>query len=222
MNTLTQIGCRYGTDKADYHGFTEFYQQYIEKFEAPRILEIGIWHGASLRMWDEFFKEKARIVGLDIADKSYLFTDHARISTIQADATDPQATELCQALVSGLLFDIIIDDGGHTMAQQQTTLIRFWPLLAPGGVFIMEDLHSSLRPEQYNLTNSVTTLEVIKGLERGRLQPSDFIAMSELTRIYADIAGVHTWQQTNLAGGQSITSVICKKEQKSIIPPLTI
>jgi len=40
-------------------------------------------------------------------------------------------------------FDIVIDDGGHSMAMQIRTLIVLFPLLAPGGLYIIEDLGTS-------------------------------------------------------------------------------
>ena len=51
------------------------------------------------------------------------------------------------ALESALLpeehFDLIIDDGGHTMLQQQNTLAAYWGRLRSGGLFVVEDLHTS-------------------------------------------------------------------------------
>jgi hypothetical protein len=40
-------------------------------------------------------------------------------------------------------FDIIIDDGGHEMQQQIVTTETLFPLLADGGVFLVEDTHTS-------------------------------------------------------------------------------
>jgi hypothetical protein len=39
--------------------------------------------------------------------------------------------------------DIVIDDGGHTMAQQIATFEELWPRVRDGGVFLVEDLHTS-------------------------------------------------------------------------------
>jgi hypothetical protein len=39
--------------------------------------------------------------------------------------------------------DLVVDDGSHLMRDQQQTLALFWPLLRPGGCFVMEDVHSS-------------------------------------------------------------------------------
>ena len=42
--------------------------------------------------------------------------------------------------------DIVLDDGGHTMEQQVATFRALWPALRPGGVFLVEDTHSSYWP----------------------------------------------------------------------------
>ena len=37
---------------------------------------------------------------------------------------------------------MIIDDGGHTMEQMQTSLNYLWNSLKSGGLYVIEDLHS--------------------------------------------------------------------------------
>ena len=41
------------------------------------------------------------------------------------------------------LFDIIIDDGGHTMHQQKTSLQHLYKIVKPGGLYFCEDLQTS-------------------------------------------------------------------------------
>ncbi|KKP01963.1 hard-surface induced protein 5 [Trichoderma harzianum] len=41
------------------------------------------------------------------------------------------------------LFDVIIDDGGHTMNQQITSLEVLWETVKPGGLYVIEDLQTS-------------------------------------------------------------------------------
>ena len=38
---------------------------------------------------------------------------------------------------------MLIEDGGHTMGQQIATFEELWPSIVPGGVFLIEDLHTS-------------------------------------------------------------------------------
>jgi len=39
-------------------------------------------------------------------------------------------------------FDMIIDDGGHSMEQMQTSLNYLWNSVKSGGLYVIEDLHS--------------------------------------------------------------------------------
>ena len=41
----------------------------------------------------------------------------------------------------------MIDDGGHTMAQQITSFEELYPHVQPRGVYLCEDLHTSYTPE---------------------------------------------------------------------------
>jgi hypothetical protein len=43
--------------------------------------------------------------------------------------------------------DIVIDDGGHTMGQQIATFEELWPRVRDGGIFLVEDLHTSYWPK---------------------------------------------------------------------------
>ena len=45
--------------------------------------------------------------------------------------------------------DLIIDDAAHVLAHQITSLEALWPKLAPGGVFIVEDLTVDALPYPY-------------------------------------------------------------------------
>jgi hypothetical protein len=45
-------------------------------------------------------------------------------------------------------FDVIIDDGGHTMTQQKTSLNTLYEALKLGGIYFCEDLQTSYM-EQY-------------------------------------------------------------------------
>ena len=57
-------------------------------------------------------------------------------------------------------FDIIIDDGGHWKHQQQVTLGFIFPFLKPGGVFVIEDLHTANHPA-YTRSGDIATLEIL-------------------------------------------------------------
>jgi hypothetical protein len=102
--------------------------------------------GASYYTWLEYFTNVDLYhieYNADCARKWANKTDKATIFTgDQADTTFLR-TFLRKA---GGNFDIIIDDGGHTMNQQKTSLKILWSSIKPGGVYFIEDLATSYAP----------------------------------------------------------------------------
>lgn len=114
-----------------------------------RILEIGIQNGGSLEVWAEYFPNFEKIVGCDIDEKcSGLTYADDRISVVVGDATDP-TTEQRIIGISGQ-FDIIIDDGSHESGDIIKAFARYFRHLAPGGLFVAEDLHCSYWKDNFN------------------------------------------------------------------------
>ncbi len=62
-------------------------------------------------------------------------------------------------------FDVIIDNGGHTMKQQITSFVNLLPKVRTGGVYVIEDLQTSYTsaPDGSYVAN-YTTIELIKRL----------------------------------------------------------
>ncbi len=113
------------------------YDKHLVNYEGKdvRLLEIGIQGGGSLRMWKNCFPN-SEIVGIDI-DPSCKELDVSDAKVFIGDQTDKEFLEQFRD------FDIIIDDGGHTMHQQQTSFEVLFPLLKSGGLYVIEDLHTS-------------------------------------------------------------------------------
>jgi len=213
MHTLTEIGIRYNTDKATLHKFTDFYENQLShlKNDSIKLLEIGVLNGGSLKMWEEFFPQ-GTIYGADINDKTHLQT--ARIFTQKCNQENPESLK---SLFAPLVFDVVIDDGGHTMLQQQLTLLYLLPKIRSGGKFIMEDLHTSYRKFRgHNKNNKKTTMSLLT-------QYSDFfsdnlpeesvldgyeILPEEVASIRSRIHDVTIWSGP---GCRSVTSIITVK-----------
>lgn len=136
MESLLELGRKHGTDKVSQHGYHFFYPRFLEPLRDQEftMLEIGYHHGDSARMWEEYFPH-ARIFAVDIGN-SGTFDRH---EVIQADQSNPEdLTRVVSRLGSAAL---IIDDGSHhPMHQFETFNYLFCNLLAPGGVYIIEDI----------------------------------------------------------------------------------
>lgn len=104
------------------------------------VLEIGVYRGGSMRMWSRFFGPEARLVGVDI-DPVALVSAGEHYTVVLADQGDPDAMR--KVAQEHGPFDVIIDDGGHTMVQQITSIETLFPMLNEGGVYLVEDCHTS-------------------------------------------------------------------------------
>jgi cephalosporin hydroxylase len=131
------------TDKGPkLHNFVEIYERFFVqwRYQPIKLFEIGIEKGGSLAMWQDYFPE-ARIYALDIKDMSKFNTK--RVKTIVGDQS--KRDQLQKAInISGPDIDILIDDGGHAMEMQQVSLGFLFKFVKPGGLYIVEDVHTSI------------------------------------------------------------------------------
>ena len=142
-DSLDAIGSRWGTDKAAmHHNFLVFYERFLTGLryrDGLRVLEIGVYGGASLRMWEEYFPY-AVIVGLDVNPDARIHAS-SRCPVVIADQSDIPA--LARLVREHGPFDIIIDDGSHAWHHQIASFRYLYAGLLPGGYYIMEDLDTS-------------------------------------------------------------------------------
>ncbi len=128
------------------HTYTEVYHELFKdrREQVKNVLEVGVNYGPSLRMWKEYFPN-AKIFGLDCAEHSMKYSED-RIQVIMAD--QGSAPSLYTALsVAGVQdYDFIIDDGSHELHHQILTANVLLPFLAPGGVYIIEDIALDCTP----------------------------------------------------------------------------
>lgn len=142
---LSWLAAVYGSDKgATAHRYTDLYEQHFAPLRrsARKVLEIGIYKGASLLMWRDYFP-KAEIYGLDL---EAVHVDSPRIHTLQGDQSDH--TLLAQIRALGP-FDVIIDDGSHIAEHILTTFRELYPSVRPGGYYVIEDMQTAYYPNFY-------------------------------------------------------------------------
>jgi cephalosporin hydroxylase len=138
--TLTEIAKSNSSDKESSHKyFSLFYENELTKYQNVKIslLEIGIFHGNSLLIWEKFF-DKAFIVGVDIknnvTDKNKKDLENKNVKMIFNDAYEKTFVDKLEN------FDIIIDDGPHTEESQLKCLELYCNKIKKGGVLVIEDI----------------------------------------------------------------------------------
>ncbi len=125
--------------------YPEIYHRHFAQFrgKAPVVVEIGVEMGGSLQMWHHYFGLGTRVVGIDLDPSALKFAEGATTIMI-GDQADRKFLATVRERVPHV--DILIDDGGHTMAQQITTFEELYPHIQPNGVYLCEDTHTSLWP----------------------------------------------------------------------------
>ena len=144
ITCLDALAIKHNTDKSSLnHNYTKHYEKIFGpiRYQDLNIVEIGVWEGASLRMWRDYFPN-AKIVGVDKHDRG-----------IQVEGVDIVICSQDNPSLSDLLpgrLDIVIDDASHINALTITTFKNIFPHVKPGGLYIIEDLQTSYDPVNYD------------------------------------------------------------------------
>lgn len=126
--------------------YFDIYHRHFAPFRKKEItvLEFGVFQGGSLQMWRNYFGKKARIIGVDINPKCQELEEKG----IEIHIGDQEDRNFLKQLMKKVgPVDVVIEDGGHTMKQQINTFEEVFPYVTEGGVFLIEDLHTSFWKE---------------------------------------------------------------------------
>lgn len=123
----------FATDKI-MHGYLPAYTHIAKALgPAARVCELGVWQGGSLDLWRELFPE-GTIAGVDNDPKAH-WPGHA--IKIQANQDDPKLPRILDSYEEA--WDLIVDDASHDGKPTKAALDNLWPLVAPGGYYVIED-----------------------------------------------------------------------------------
>lgn len=132
--------------------WSHYFRVYRELFDSRRdqpmkILEIGVFKGASLKVWKSYFRHpESTVVGIDIDPNCAKFDAPAeRIHVRIGSQTDFEF--LRQVVAEFGPFDVIIDDGSHVSGHILTSFnFLFLRGLKDPGLYFVEDLHAMYWP----------------------------------------------------------------------------
>jgi hypothetical protein len=108
-----------------------------------RLLEIGVLHGGGLQLWRKYLGPDAVIFGVDVAERTRLL-DTPDLPVRVGSQADPDFLRSVVREMGGV--DVVIDDGSHVAAHQKASFATLFPLLSNGGVYVVEDTHTSFWP----------------------------------------------------------------------------
>lgn len=121
------------------------YEKLFAPFRGKAItfVEIGVLNGGSLFMWREFFGPDARIIGVDLNEGAKRW-ERDGFEIFIGNQADPAFWADFVRQVGKI--DLALDDGGHTFPQQIITVEALLPVMAEGGLLLVEDTHTSYDP----------------------------------------------------------------------------
>lgn len=147
--SLHDVAVRYGCDKLHSHSYIPVYADLFANRTVRRLLEIGIGfedlmkpfvphyvHGASLRMWADYFPD-AEIYACDIREDTLI--NEGRIHSFICDQSSVTSLVDLMVAIRGAC-DVVIDDGSHVTEHQVLTAKVLLPSMAAGTLYVIEDV----------------------------------------------------------------------------------
>lgn len=215
--TLAELANLYPSDKELGHQY--FSRAYDELFAPVRdttkmVVEIGVREGFSISTWKDYF-ENAHIVGIDIDEQCRSIVEGTnRVSFLLGDTGNQHDLELLQSRLQNV--DILIDDGGHKMHEQQLALAYLFSCLRDGGMYVLEDLHTSTEAKMpskavfgWGDPEKTTTLDMLRNFQVTGCIVSDYLTHEQAKYLEENIESVTIYDDKG--DDVSITSVIRKK-----------
>ncbi|CAI5976707.1 unnamed protein product [Closterium sp. NIES-65] len=170
------------SDKRASH-YGAFYSLYLDPLRRPQLtrgddripiwenqevnlLTVGRAYGDSLQLWKRAFP-RGVIYGIaNDTTSSLMLQAAARDPRVRLMVGDQANGNFLQKAVSDIknevgLLDFIVDDGSHTIDQQQTSLKHLLPLVKPGGTYFIENVETSYTE---GIPEGDTTMHVMQSL----------------------------------------------------------
>lgn len=131
-----------GTDKDVEHSYCPFYEKifrdYISDLEISSVLEIGTYKGGWAYTMHQLLP-LSTIYTIDIED-NFSSTLSQKMKTRFLPCIRDAYTEEAIKSFGDVKFDLIIDDGPHTVESQIWTIKNYLSLLQPDGLMLIEDV----------------------------------------------------------------------------------
>jgi hypothetical protein len=124
--------------------YIRFYEGLARGSSPEGLLELGIYQGGGFVFLDKLFSPK-RMSALDLSDDpieplvSYVAARknrHAHFATSQSD--EAALRRIVDEDLGGAL-DLVVDDASHSYGPTRSSFEFLFPLLSPGGLYIIED-----------------------------------------------------------------------------------
>jgi len=110
-----------------------------------KVIDIGIFKGGTLRLWQTISAPDAMLVGVDSHDfTSGIFSYDRDISLVFGRSDSPGVIAKVKSII-GIDVDLLFIDGEHTYGVVKSDYNNYSPLVRPGGLIMFHDTQSTAR-----------------------------------------------------------------------------
>jgi len=124
--------------------YLRVYEDLASEFSPRSILELGIFQGGSYVFLDKLFKPR-RMSAVDISSTPIIplldYVSRTKDRFVHFGTSQCDGDKLCQIVLGELAdeLDLVVDDACHTYEETKTSFECLFPLLSPGGIYVIED-----------------------------------------------------------------------------------
>jgi hypothetical protein len=134
------------SDKNTVHSYLATYDKLFapKRITAKRVMEIGIYNGGSIKLWRDYFLN-ATVHGVDIIQPDQIWPvlkEDPRIVIHAGKDAYNNAFFKSTFLDPGIKFDMILDDGPHTLESMKQYILLYSQVLTEDGILVIEDIQS--------------------------------------------------------------------------------
>lgn len=132
------------TDKNTTHSYLPLYENLLvgKRDTARNVLEVGIYQGGSIKLWSDYFSS-ATVHAVDIMDDRNVWEaiKHNERIVLYTNS-DAYCNEFFAANFSNIKFDVLLDDGPHTLESMKSFIRLYSQIMADDAILIIEDVQS--------------------------------------------------------------------------------
>jgi len=199
------------------HNFSKYYEKYLKKIKNNKlnILEIGVWKGASTASFFHYLPN-SNFVAIDYEPK--FFYKSKRINFFLCDTSNLKSLlkfkkNLIKINVNK--FDIIIDDGAHTLSSILNNFIFFFNLLKSGGIYVIEDYKFPNYFAFYrDLKDHFLVDKILFFIKKGIIFKSNLFTKKIIINFIKNIQSINTFKGSYiLKDGRNISDIVFIKKK---------
>ena len=142
--SLDQIVDNTRTDKNTVHSYLPLYQElfFNKKHTARNVLEIGIYDGGSIKLWNDFFTN-ATVYGIDINANRWKEIENKEKIVLHTLKDAYNVDFFVDNFINkNIKCDIMVDDGPHTLESMIQFIQLYSQIMTEDGILIIEDVQS--------------------------------------------------------------------------------